>query len=66
MGMKVLLDTQAFLWWITDDERLSAIARESIGASDNHVFVSAASVWEIITKSRIGRLPPPAVDPRSR
>ena len=54
--MRVLLDTHAFLWWITDDDRLSALAREAIGASENHVFVSAASGWEIITKSRIGRL----------
>jgi PIN domain nuclease of toxin-antitoxin system len=57
--MRVLLDTHAFLWWITDDERLSSVARGSIGASDNQVFVSAASAWEIITKSRIGRMPLP-------
>jgi PIN domain nuclease of toxin-antitoxin system len=57
--MKVLLDTHAFLWWITDDGQLSTLAREAIGASENHVFVSAASAWEIFTKSRIGRLPLP-------
>lgn len=54
--MRVLLDTHAFLWWITDDDRLTTPAREAIGASENHVFVSAASGWEVITKSRIGRL----------
>jgi PIN domain nuclease of toxin-antitoxin system len=57
--MRVLLDTHAFLWWITDDDRLSVTARGEIGASDNEVFLSAASAWEIITKSRIGRLPLP-------
>jgi PIN domain nuclease of toxin-antitoxin system len=57
--MRVLLDTHAFLWWVTDDDRLSAPARASIGASDNWVFMSAASAWEIITKVRIGRLPLP-------
>ena len=55
--MRLLLDTQAFLWWVTDDDRLSTAARASIGASDTQVFVSAASAWEIITKVRIGRLP---------
>lgn len=57
--MRVLLDTHAFLWWITDDERLSAPARGAIAASENEVFVSAASAWEISTKSRMGRLPIP-------
>jgi PIN domain nuclease of toxin-antitoxin system len=57
--MRVLLDTHAFLWWVTDDERLTPAARETIGASDNQVHVSAASVWEIVTKSRLGRLPIP-------
>ena len=54
--MKVLLDTHAFLWWITDDDQLSTPAREAIRTRGNRVFVSAASGWEIITKSRIGRL----------
>ena len=57
--MRVLLDTHAFLWWVTDDERLTSPARATIGASDNQVFVSAASVWEIVTKARLGRLPIP-------
>ena len=57
--MRVLLDTHAFLWWITDDERLTSPARIAIGASANQVFVSAATVWEIVVKSRLGRLPVP-------
>lgn len=57
--MRILLDTHAFLWWITDDERLSAAARDAITASENEVFVSAATAWEIVTKSRLGRLPIP-------
>lgn len=54
--MRVLLDTHAFVWWITDDERLTSFARETIGASSGQVFVSAASIWEMVTKSRLGRL----------
>jgi PIN domain nuclease of toxin-antitoxin system len=54
--MKILLDTHAFLWWITDDERLSVPARAATSAGDNEVFVSAASSWEVATKARLGRL----------
>nr|WP_294525953.1 type II toxin-antitoxin system VapC family toxin [uncultured Rhodopila sp.] len=55
--MDLLLDTHAFLWWVTGDAALSAAAREAIGDSGNRIFVSAASAWEIATKVRIGKLP---------
>lgn len=55
--MRLLLDTHAFLWWVTDSHRLSATARTAIGDRDNTIHVSAASAWEITTKHRIGRLP---------
>ena len=54
--MKVLLDTHAFLWWITDDPRLSERARDIIGDGGNDVFFSVASAWEIAIKAGIGRL----------
>jgi len=54
--MKVLLDTHAFLWWITDSPRLSARAREVIQDSNNELFFSAASGWEIAIKAQLGRL----------
>jgi PIN domain nuclease of toxin-antitoxin system len=54
--MKVLLDTHTFLWWITDSPRLSARAREVIHDSDNELFFSAASGWEIAIKAQLGRL----------
>lgn len=54
--MRLLLDTHVFLWWVTDDERLSAAARQAIADPDNEVFVSAASAWEIATKQRLGKL----------
>jgi PIN domain nuclease of toxin-antitoxin system len=55
--MKLLLDTHALLWWWTDDKHLSRAAREAILDEDNMVLVSAASVWEISTKFRLGKLP---------
>ena len=54
--MRLLLDTQALLWWFTDDARLSVGARQAIADSDNVVHLSAASAWEIATKQRIGKL----------
>ena len=57
--MKVLLDTHIFLWWISDDSRLSDRAREVIGDGRNELFFSAASGWEISSKAGLGRLDVP-------
>lgn len=54
--MKALLDTHAFLWWISGDDRLSSPASQAIADGSNEIFVSAASVWEIAIKARLGRL----------
>lgn len=54
--MRVLLDTHTFLWWITDDPRLSSRAREIIADGSNRLFLSAASGWEIAIKAALGRL----------
>jgi PIN domain nuclease of toxin-antitoxin system len=54
---RLLLDTHAFLSWLAGDERLSAGAREAIGEEVDPIFVSAASIWEISTKHRLGKLP---------
>ena len=54
--MRALLDTHTFLWWITDDPRLSVRARAIIGDGSHSLFLSAASGWEIAIKARLGRL----------
>jgi PIN domain nuclease of toxin-antitoxin system len=54
--VRVLLDTHAFLWWISDDPRLSKKAREIIADGRNELFFSAASGWEISIKAGLGRL----------
>jgi PIN domain nuclease of toxin-antitoxin system len=54
--MKVILDTHTFLWWIVDDPRLSARAREIIGDGTNELLLSAASGWEMATKAGLGKL----------
>lgn len=57
--MQVLLDTNAFLWWVTDDDKLSKTARSIISNPGNPIFFSVASAWEIVIKSQLGKLPLP-------
>lgn len=57
--MKLLLDTHTFLWWISDDPKLSAKALELIGDNRNILYWSAASSWEVSVKYALGRLPLP-------
>ena len=52
--MKYLLDTHALLWYLTDDENLSANARSIIDASE--IFFSKVSLWEIAIKQSLGKL----------
>lgn len=54
--MRALLDTHAFLWWITDDSRLSERAREFISAGENELLFSAASGWEVAIKAGLGKI----------
>lgn len=58
--MKLLLDTHALLWWLLDDPALPAPPRRAIVRAET-VFVSAASVWEIAIKQRLGKLPELAI-----
>ncbi len=53
----MLLDTHVFLWWLFDDPKLSQKIRTVLSDFDNPVFISSASVWEITTKYRLGKLP---------
>lgn len=54
--MKALLDTHAFLWWISDHPSLSEPARKVISDTENDIYLSAVSIWEISIKARAGRL----------
>lgn len=54
--MRLLLDTHALLWWLSDDAALGAKARALIADPANDVLISVASLWEIVVKVRIGKL----------
>ena len=53
--MRLLLDTQVALWWLTASSRLSKSSRELMVSSP--CAVSVASVWEVDLKHRLGKLP---------
>lgn len=54
--MRILLDTHVFLWWLSDDRKLSKKMEELIRDPSNEIFVSAASIWEVHIKSSLGQL----------
>ncbi|MCY7371274.1 MAG: type II toxin-antitoxin system VapC family toxin [Polaromonas sp.] len=53
--MRLLLDTHLLLWAAATPERLSAPAMELIENPANELLFSAASIWEIVIKSGLGR-----------
>ncbi|MBN2033800.1 MAG: type II toxin-antitoxin system VapC family toxin [Deltaproteobacteria bacterium] len=57
--MKILLDTCAFLWIISDASELSTHARELFVNPENDIYLSSVSSWEICIKHALGRLPLP-------
>ncbi len=54
--MDVLLDTNVFLWIISDDPRLNDKARNVFLNEDNRLLFSIAGLWEIFIKLRSGKL----------
>jgi PIN domain nuclease of toxin-antitoxin system len=57
--MKLLLDTHILIWWLSKASRLSQTEIDLITDSDNFIFVSAATAWEIAVKKMIGKLEAP-------
>ena len=54
--MKVLLDTCAFLWLVTDDPKLSPLAKDIFLDSANELLLSAVTGFEITIKYSLGKL----------
>lgn len=53
--MRLLIDTQIFIWAVLDSDNLGKKAREMMLAADE-IFVSAASIWEIAIKTKLGKI----------
>lgn len=50
--MRTLRDTRAWIWWVTEDRRLSRRATAAIGAAsaEQDLWLSLISVWELAKK----------------
>jgi len=57
--MRLLLDTQVFLWFISGDPHLPLCKIVAIRDLDNEVYLSVISLWEAIVKYQLGKLPLP-------
>lgn len=52
--MRHLIDTHVLLWWWADDPKLSGAVRRLV--AHGQIWVSAAVVWEMMIKKRLGKL----------
>lgn len=55
-GVKLLLDTHTLLWALYEPGKLSSGVRQLLENAKNTRLVSAASLWEIAIKHKLGRL----------
>jgi PIN domain nuclease of toxin-antitoxin system len=53
--MRLLIDTHVFIWSVTASRQLKTATRAYL-ASAEAVYVSAASIWEIAIKARLGKI----------
>ena len=53
--MKLLIDTQCWLWWFAEPDRLKEATIAQIVDETNELWFSAANVWEMGIKVEIGR-----------
>ena len=54
--MKLLLDTQIFIWWDSEPHKLSTDVLKALNDPANVLVLSVASIWEMQIKSQIGKL----------
>lgn len=54
--MRLLLDTHAFIWWMSETPTLGSQARSIINDTANEIFFSVASLWEMTIKRGNGKL----------
>lgn len=54
----IVLDTQAWLWWLHDPSKMSAKIRQTLAVAEREggMTVSVISVWEVATKCALGKM----------
>ena len=53
--MRLLLDTHVFVWYDSGDSRLNDDTRFAVDDPANEIYLSVASIWEIVAKHRLGQ-----------
>ncbi len=53
---KLLLDTQAFLWFVENDKQLPSGIKLELEGTSNQISISIASLWEMAIKISLGKL----------
>lgn len=54
--MKLLLDTHVWLWGFLEPDRLAGAVAEALENSENELWLSPISIWELILLSRKKRV----------
>lgn len=54
--MKLLIDSHALIWMLSDVDRLPPRAKQEIVSRENQLYVSVASLWELKLKAATGKL----------
>jgi len=54
--MRILVDTQAFIWFVEDDKQLPEKVKIELEDIDNSIVISIASLWEMAIKMTLGKL----------
>jgi PIN domain nuclease of toxin-antitoxin system len=54
--MRILIDTQAFIWFVENDRQLPEKLKEELENSENTIIISIASLWEMTIKMSLDKL----------
>jgi PIN domain nuclease of toxin-antitoxin system len=58
--MRILIDTQAWVWWLIEPRKLSRDAIALLEDRQTTVYLSTVCVWEVVIKYAVGKLVLPA------
>ena len=54
--MKILLDTHCWLWMLAAPDHFTPDSRARLESPHTEIYLSSASIWEIVIKHALGRL----------
>ena len=54
--MRILIDTQAFIWFVENDKQLPVKIKKELEDSGNSIIISTASLWEMAIKISLDKL----------